>query len=137
MASGSTAKEMPGIGSKGDLKSISEGQLYIKKVGNNWKIIGDRIDYEKVRVAFGQSRNLAATFSAPEQVKSGHQYSAKLELDLPPNLTAVGSITSQPLSYPQPQPTDAWRRSTAGPGKNSISEHKQSQRALDGDNQHH
>ncbi len=109
MASGSTAKEMPGIGSKGDLKSISEGQLYIKKVGNNWKIIGDRIDYEKVRVAFGQARNLAATFSAPEQVKSGHQYSAKLELDLPPNLTAVASITSQPLSYPQPQPTDAWR----------------------------
>jgi hypothetical protein len=24
-------------------------------------------------------------------------------------LTAVGSITSQPLQYPQPQPTDAWR----------------------------
>lgn len=109
MASGSTAKEMPGIGTKGDLKSISEGQLYIKKIGTAWKIIGDRIDYEKVRVAFGLARNLVATFSAPEQVKSGHQYSAKLELDLPPNLTAVGSITSQPLAYPQPQPSDAWR----------------------------
>jgi hypothetical protein len=109
MASGSTAKEMPGIGTKGDLKSISEGQLYMKKVGMSWKIIGDRIDYEKVRVAFGMAKELNAIFSAPEQVKSGHQYSAKLELSLPPNLTAVGSITSQPLEYPQPQPSDAWR----------------------------
>ncbi|HEY9773446.1 MAG TPA: nuclear transport factor 2 family protein [Planktothrix sp.] len=109
MASGSTAKEMPGIGSKGDLKSISEGQLYMKKVGNLWKIIGDRIDYEKVKVAFGMAKNLNATFSAPEQVKSGNQYSAKLELNLPPTLQAVGSITSQPLEYPQPAPADAWR----------------------------
>src|SRR5262249_49375139 len=49
VANGSTAKEMPGIGGKGELSSVSEGQLYIKKVGPNWKIIGDRIDYERVR----------------------------------------------------------------------------------------
>jgi hypothetical protein len=109
MASGSTAKEMPGIGSRGDLKSISEGQLYMKKIGNQWKIIGDRIDYEKVRVAFGMAKSLNATFSAPEQVKSGNPYSAKLELNLPPTLQAVGSITSQPLEYPQPPPSDSWR----------------------------
>jgi hypothetical protein len=109
MASGSTAKEMPGIGSKGDLKSVSEGQLYMKKVGNQWKIIGDRIDYEKVRVAFGLAKTLDATFSAPEQVKSGRTYTAKLELNLPPNLEAVGSITNQALVYPQPQPVDVWR----------------------------
>lgn len=109
MALGSTAKEMPGIGTKGELSSISEGQLYIKKIGNQWKIIGDRIDYEKVRVAFGNAKNLNPSFSAPEQVKSGRQYSAKLELSLPQGLTAVGSITSQPLEYPQPQPSDAWR----------------------------
>jgi hypothetical protein len=109
MAVGSTAKEMPGINTKGDLNSISEGQLYIKKIGTNWRIIGDRIDYEKVRVAFGLAKTLNASFSAPEQVKSGRQYSAKLELNLPTGLTAVGSITSQPLEYPQPTPADAWR----------------------------
>ncbi len=109
MAVGSTAKEMPGINTKGDLNSISEGQLYIKKIGGIWRIIGDRIDYEKVRVAFGLAKTLNASFSAPEQVKSGRQYSAKLELNLPTGLTAVGSITSQPLEYPQPQPTDFWR----------------------------
>jgi len=109
MALGTTAKEMPGIGTRGELQSISEGQLYIKRLGPAWKIVGDRIDYEKVRVAFGLAKQLSATFSAPEQVKSGRQYSAKLELSLPVGLTAVGSITSQPLQYPQPQPSDAWR----------------------------
>lgn len=109
MAIGTTSKEMPGIGTKGDLNSISEGQLYVKKTGTAWKIIGDRIDYEKVRVAFGLARQLQASFCAPEQVKSGKQYSAKLELNLPTGLTAVGSITNQILEYPQPPPSEVWR----------------------------
>lgn len=109
MAVGTTAKAMPGIGTKGDLNSISEGQLYIKKLGQSWKIIGDRIDYEKVRVAYGLARDLDISFAAPEQVKSGRHFSAKLELKLPTNLTAIGSITRQTLEYPQPQPADSWR----------------------------
>ncbi|HEY9784233.1 MAG TPA: hypothetical protein V6D17_02455 [Candidatus Obscuribacterales bacterium] len=109
MATGTTDKENQDIGTKGELNSISEGQLYLKKIGSNWKIIGDRIDYEKVRVSFGLAKQLNANFSAPEQVKSGRQYSAKLEVSLPVGLSAVGSITSQPLQYPQPQPNDSWR----------------------------
>lgn len=109
VATGTTAKEMPGIGTKGELHSVSEGQLYLKRQGAAWKIIGDRIDYEKVRVAFGLARQVQAQFSAPEQIKSGKQYTAKLELGLPSGLTAVGSITNTPLQYPQPQPEDAWR----------------------------
>jgi ketosteroid isomerase-like protein len=109
VATGTTAKEMPGIGTKGELRSVSEGQLYLKKQGSTWKIIGDRIDYEKVRVAFGLARQVQAQFSAPEQIKAGKQYTAKLELGLPSGLTAVGSITNTQLQYPQPQPDDAWR----------------------------
>lgn len=108
-AVGTTAKEMPGIGTKGELQSVSEGQLYLKKQGQGWKIIGDRIDYEKVKVAFGLARQVQALFAAPEQVKAGRQYTAKLELSLPSGLTAVASITNTPLQYPQPQPDDSWR----------------------------
>jgi hypothetical protein len=109
MAVGTTAKEMPGMSSKGELQSLSEGQLYLKKIGTAWKIVGDRIDYEKVKVAFGLAKQLNASFTAPEQVKAGKQYSARLEVSLPPGLFAVGSITSQPLRYPQPTPTDSPR----------------------------
>jgi len=108
-AVGSTEKVMPGIGTKGTLSSISEGQLYLRKMGKEWKIVGDRIDYEKVRVAFGLAKDLETSFIAPEQVKSGQEYSARLKVDLPGDLIAVGSITSEPLRYPQPPHKDFWR----------------------------
>jgi ketosteroid isomerase-like protein len=108
-AVGSTDKIMPGIGTKGTLSSISEGQLYLKKLGKEWKIVGDRIDYEKVRVAFGLAQQLDTSFIAPEQVKSGQEYSARLKVELPNDLIAVGSITSEPLRYPQPAHKDFWR----------------------------
>ncbi len=108
-AVGSTAKVMPSIGSKGVLISISEGQLYLKKVRGSWKIIGDRVDYEKVKVAFGIAQDLKTKFIAPELVKSGQEYSAKITVALPNELVAVGSISSEPLRYPQPAHKDIWR----------------------------
>jgi hypothetical protein len=94
----------------GDLSSVSEGQLYLKKVGTSWRIIGDRIDYEKVRVAYGLAKNLNVSFTAPEQVKSGRSYSAKIEVEVPSGYIAVGSITSQPLEFPQHTPGEIWRQ---------------------------
>jgi len=108
-AVGNTDKVMPGINTRGTLSSISEGQLYLRKMGKEWKIVGDRIDYEKVRVAFGLAQELDTSFIAPEQVKSGQEYSARLKVDLPSDLIAVGSITSEPLRYPQPPHKDFWR----------------------------
>lgn len=109
IANGSTAKEMPGLNSKGELTSVSEGQLYLKKFNDQWRIIGDRIDYEKVRVAFGLAKNLITSFTAPEQMKANKQYSARLEVSLPPGLYANGSISAQPLKFPQATPQDALR----------------------------
>ncbi|MBK7838917.1 MAG: nuclear transport factor 2 family protein [Candidatus Obscuribacter sp.] len=101
IATGTTAKEFQSIKSKGELQSLSEGQLYLKRIGTGWKIIGDRIDFEKVKVAFGLAKQLNASFTAPEQIKSGKSFTAKLEVSLPPGLNAVGSISNQPLKYPQ------------------------------------
>ena len=94
---------------QGELNTISGGQLYLKKTADTWKITGDRIDYELVKVTYGVAKNLKISFTAPEQVKSGKQFSAKIDVDLPNNYLAVGSITSQPLEYPQKTPKDLWR----------------------------
>lgn len=101
VATGTTEKEDANIGTKGDLESVSEGQVYFKKQGTSWKIIGDRIDFEKVRVSFGLGKQLNSNFTAPEQVRSGRPYSAKVEVALPIGLSAIGLITSQPLKFPQ------------------------------------
>jgi ketosteroid isomerase-like protein len=102
------ASEAQGMG-KGELQSVSEGQQFFKRIGTDWKIIGDRIDYEKVKLVFGLAKQLNATFTAPEQVKSGKQFSAKLEVTLPPGLRAIGSITNQPLTFPQHAPMERTR----------------------------
>lgn len=109
-AIGSTTTEIPGLGTKGELRSNSEGQLYLKKVGPHWKILGDRVDYEKIKVSYGLGRQLEPTFGAPEQVKSGRQFTAKLEVELPTGLAATGSISQSPVSYPLPKITDKYKQ---------------------------
>ncbi len=104
-ATGNTADEMAGLGTKGELKSLSEGQLYLKKMGTKWRIIGDRIDYEKIRVSYGLAKQLEPVFSAPDQVRAGKQYSARLEVDLPTGLAATGSIGQATVIYPLPKKT--------------------------------
>jgi hypothetical protein len=103
IAHGTAANEVPSVNGKGELSSVSEGQLYLKKFGNGWKIIGDRIDYEKVKVVYGLAKQLDVDFVAPEQVKASKKYAAKVEVKLPPGLAAVAEITSQNLQYPSVQ----------------------------------
>lgn len=105
---GTTASEAQGLG-KGELHSISEGLLFCKRVGNQWKIIGDRIDYEKNKVSYGLGRQLDPSFAAPEQVKSGKQFSARLEVDMPTGLAAMGTISQATLSYPPPKPPEVYK----------------------------
>ena len=109
-AIGSTTTEIPGLGTKGELRSNSEGQLYLKKVGPHWKITGDRIDFEKIKVSYGLGRQLEPIFGAPEQVKAGKQFTAKLEVELPTGLAATGSISQAPVSYPLPKITDKYKQ---------------------------
>lgn len=103
IAFGTAVNEVPSISGKGELHSISEGQLYLKKFADGWKIIGDRIDFEKVKVTYGLAKQLDVDFVAPEQVKASKKYSAKVEVKLPSGLAAVAEITSQNLQYPSLQ----------------------------------
>lgn len=109
-ALGSTKEDMPGLGTKGELKSLSEGQLYMKHLGMHWRIIGDRIDFEKIKVSYGQARQLEPIFAAPEQVKAGKQFSARLEVELPTGLGATGSISQSSVSFPLPKISDKYKQ---------------------------
>lgn len=109
VATGTSNKDNYGFDNKGELQSISEGQLYLRKYNDEWRIVGDRIDYERVRVAFGLAKAMPVTFTAPEQVKSGRQYSARIEINLPPGLYANGNITCQTLKFPQSSQREGFR----------------------------
>ncbi len=125
-AVGASAEELPGLGTKGELKSQSEGQLYLKQIGPRWRIIGDRIDFEKIRLSYGLARQLDPVFAAPEQVRSGTQYSAKLELELPTGLAATGAISQTAVSFPLPKKVPDKYKQIGDP----ITEHPRLERVM-------
>ncbi|KAF1856532.1 hypothetical protein Lal_00015459 [Lupinus albus] len=83
VAIGTSNKDNYGFDNKGELQSISEGQLYLRKYNDEWRIV--------------------------EQVKSGRQYSARIEINLPPGLYANGNITCQTLKFPQSSQREGFR----------------------------
>ena len=110
---GTTKTPRAEVDSKGILKAVSVGEVFLKKFGPSWKITSDKTLYEKVTIAFGIGNELVdqnkIRLSAPEQVISGKQYTARLEFDLPSDVKPVAAITKELLIYPQVQSDDKFR----------------------------
>ena len=103
----------PEVGTKGTLKAVSMGELFLKKFGPAWKIISDKTFFEKVSIGYGVGVELIdqskIKLSAPEQVASGHQYTAKLDFDLGEDIKPVAAISKEVLVYPQVAAEDKFR----------------------------
>ena len=94
---------------KGDLKAKSHSIFYLRKIGKEWKIVGDFTYYEKAEVKFGTAKNLDVKFTSPEQVTAGEMYSGKIGMEVPIGSFAVGSITKEPIIYPSIKPKEKFR----------------------------
>ncbi len=92
------------IGENGKLNAISQGQIFFKKYGNEWKIESDRIYFELVTIYYGNAKeyldNHQIYFGAPEQVQSGEQYTASLYFILPESVQATATINKELITYP-------------------------------------
>ncbi len=103
----------PEVGTKGALKAVSMGELFLKKFGPTWKIVSDKTFFEKVSIGYGIGIELIdqskVKLSAPEQVASGHQYTAKLDFDFGEDIKPVAAISKEVLTYPQVAAEDKFR----------------------------
>lgn len=110
---GSSSKVRDEVGTKGSLKAVSMGQLFLKKFGPTWKITSDKTYYEKVSIGYGLGSELIdqdkIRLSAPEQVASGQSYSTKLDFDLAKDIKPVAAISKEVLIYPQVSAEDKFR----------------------------
>ena len=101
------------VGSHGILKAVSMGELFLKKFGPKWKITSDRTFYEKVSIGYALGSDLVddskIRLITPEQAVGGHEYTARLEFDLPPNIKPVAAISKEVLVYPQLPAEDKFR----------------------------
>ncbi len=110
---GNSQKVRDEVGSKGVLKAVSMGQLFLKRFGPVWKITSDKTFLEKVSIGYGQGAELIdknkIKLTAPEQVAGGQQYTATLDFDLPKDVKPVAAISKEVLIYPQVSSEDKFR----------------------------
>lgn len=107
---GESKDENADLAKKGILNAISQGQIFLQKVGNDWKIVSDKIQFELVTVYYGNAKeyldNHQIYFSSPEQVKANEQYSGTLYFILPENIKATASINRETIQKPSAVPPE-------------------------------
>ncbi len=88
----------------GKLNAISQGQVFFRKYGNEWKVESDKIYFELVTIYYGHAKQYLDShqiyFGAPEQVHAGEQYTATLYFILPESVQATATINHEQISYP-------------------------------------
>lgn len=102
--SGTTAEDHEELGSKGNLSALSQGQLFLRKYGDDWKVESDKSHFELVTVHYGDVKkyldNNQIYFASPEQVNSGDQYTGALYFILPEDIVATATINKELIISP-------------------------------------
>lgn len=102
--SGKTAEKHKDLEIKGVLSAVSQGELFLKKYGKDWKVESDKISFELVTVHYGDVdkylNDNQIYFAAPEQVHSGDQYTGTLFFILPENIQATATINNELIVRP-------------------------------------
>jgi hypothetical protein len=105
-----TAKITNDTKKKGTLKSCTNVIYYLKRSSKNWIIISENVISEEINMIWGDAKYVAMFMEAPQQVGAGTEYSARIFIAPPTGLMAIGSISSEIVSYPQKQQKDTFRK---------------------------
>lgn len=101
---GTSAEINQDLKQAGILNAISQGQTFLQKYGNDWRVESDHINFELVTVVYGNAKQYLDDhqiyFSSPEQVKAGEQYSGTLYFILPENIKATATINKELIQKP-------------------------------------
>lgn len=113
---GTSDDEHKDLGDSGRLSAISQGQIFLKKYGREWRIESDRANFELVTISFGNvkqylDQNLIY-FAAPEQVNSGDEYSGTLYFILPENIQATATINKELITSPSDEIDESFQAIT-------------------------
>lgn len=95
---------------KGTLKSCSNITYNLKRSGNSWLITSEHVLTEEINMLWGDAKYVAMFMEAPHEVAADSEYSAKLYIAPPTGIVAIGSISSEKISYPQKTQKDTFRK---------------------------
>ena len=95
---------------RGLLENSSEVVYYLKKYGNQWKIISDTAIAEKTFLKYGDAKNVAFDVVAPGMTAAGDEYSVLFAADIPKDKILLGSITNEKITYPSERQKEVFRK---------------------------
>ena len=98
-----------GVKLHGELNSLSEGTYYLKKVDDQWLIIGEKVNNEKSFLKYGDTRFVEMDLTSPQTAKAGEYYTSTLEIKKPENAFIVASICQDNITYPQEKVQEVFR----------------------------
>ena len=102
----------------GTLTTRSRNLMYLRKIGDDWRIDSDQSLYEDAVLRYGQTGGLNIEFSVPDKVFAGQTYTAAVEASFPPNSVAMTSVNRSEMVYPHPRIVNAMR--VMAPAQNSL-----------------
>ncbi|MFN9692030.1 MAG: hypothetical protein ACK551_08035 [Vampirovibrionales bacterium] len=102
----------------GTLATRSRNLMYLRKIGDHWRIDSDQSLYEDAVLRYGKTDGLEIEFSVPDKVFAGQSYTAAVEAGFPPNSVAMTSVNRSEMVYPHPRIVNAMR--VMAPAQNSL-----------------
>lgn len=109
VAVGETIKKVSKVNDTGHITSDMYYTDYLKKEGNQWKIISTVIESEIVELKYGEAKNMQVSVFAPECVPAGSEYEVSIKTVAPDGVFLVGSIVNDRIVYPQVQSKDVFK----------------------------
>ncbi len=94
----------------GRLEGKSTYNVYLKKIGNDWKIIQDDILTEETSLKYGIANKIDMDLITPPFVKEGSEYDLSLKMNKPDNIVAVASISNEEIVYPPDDFSEKFRK---------------------------
>lgn len=84
--------------------------IYLQKINNEWKIVGDNVISEVTSVRYGDARKYDMDFSAPLSVPKNSEYCLTLKTTPKKGQKIVASLGKAEILYPSVEPEDIFRK---------------------------
>lgn len=108
-ASGTVSEHIGDMILAGEIHSTAKGIYHLSKINDNWYISGETGLDEESSLLYGDARFMNIELQAPNQVASGETYTVSLKVDADKDTFIIGSIDSDPVTYPTSTPENKMR----------------------------
>lgn len=84
--------------------------IYLQKINNEWKIIGDNVISEVTSVKYGSAKDYPMEFLAPLSTPKDEEYCLTLKMPVEKGVKVVAALGKEEILYPSVEPEDIFRK---------------------------